>query len=200
MSTRFYNLTVDHGLSFDYGVTSVLAGPRANTVILNLDSQPTLDIGDIIYFKKGQLEIPMFYIQSQVGPIGTNYNLVSYDNRIYSSPVGLTSALWTNYDFDSTINSEVPNYSIESEIARAVYSVNMIEYNLKKRYSVNVRGMKSRYLDDFQDIATSPALFIGDDCAFNGDGVAYRVVLLEDSFDAFNNKFTKDLTFRLANV
>jgi hypothetical protein len=142
----------------------------------------------------------MFYIQSQLGPPGTNYNLVSYDNRIYSSPVGLTSALWTNYDFDSTINSEVPNYSIESEIARAVYSVNMIEYNLKKRYSVNVRGMKSRYLDDFQGIATSTALFIGDDCAFNGDGVAYRVVLLEDSFDAFNNKFTKDLTFRLANV
>jgi hypothetical protein len=76
----------------------------------------------------------------------------------------------------------------------------MIEYNLKKKYSINVRGMKSRYLDDFQDIATSTALFIGDDCAFNGDGVAYRVVLLEDSFDAFNNKFTKDLTFRLANV
>jgi hypothetical protein len=200
MSTRFYNLPVDHGLSFDYGVTSVLAGPRPNTVILNLDSQPTLDIGDIIYFKKGQLEIPMFYIQAQVGPIGTNYNLVSYDNRIYSSPVGLTSALWSNYDFDSTINSVVPNYSIESEVVRAVYSVNMIEYNLKKRYSVNVRGLKSRYLADFQELATSGALFIGDDCAFNGDGVAYRVVLLQDAFDAFNNKFTKDLTFRLANV
>ena len=200
MSTRFYNLPVDHGLSFDYEVTSVLVGPRPNTVILNLAEQPTLDVGDVIYFKKGQLEIPMFFIQPQPGPPGTNYNLVSYDNRIYSSPVGLTSGLWTNYDFDSTINSSVPNYSIESEIARAVYSVNMIEYNLKKRYSVNVRGLKSRYLADFQELATSSALFIGDDCAFNGDGVAYRVVLLQDAFDAFNNKFTKDLTFRLANV
>jgi hypothetical protein len=198
MATKFYSKVVDHGLSFDYTVNSVTSQPQPNRLLLNFEQQPTLAVGDIIYFKKGSLEIPMFYIGAVPGPGAEN--LVSYDYRIYPSPVGLTSALWTNYSFDSTINSIVPNYSIESEIARAVYSVNMIEYNLKKRYSVNVRGLKSRYLANFQKLTTSSALFIGDDCEFNGDGVAYKVVLLEDSFDAFNNKFTKDLTFRLANV
>jgi hypothetical protein len=166
--------------------------------VITLDQQPTLAIGDIIYFKKGDLEIPMFYIGPVVG-IG-NTNLVSYDYRMYPSPVGLTSSLWSNYKEDTSINSNVPNYSIDSKVSRAVYSANMIEYTKKLRYEVNVRGLRSRYLDDFQDIATASSLFLGDDCAFDGDGVAYKVVLLEDSFDAFNNKFTKDLNFKVANV
>jgi hypothetical protein len=166
--------------------------------VLNFAQQPTLAVGDIIYFKKGSLEIPMFYIGPVVG-VGFP-NLVSYDYRIYPSPVGLTSSLWSNYTFDALVRNDVPNYSIESEVSRAVYSKNMIEYYKKNRYNINVRGLKSRYLGDFQSLANSSALFVGDDCEFNGDGVAYKVVLIEDSFDAFRNNFTKDLSFKLANV
>jgi hypothetical protein len=198
MATKFYHVPVDHGLAFDYGVSAVASQPKPNRLVITLNQQPTLAVGDIIYFKKGDLEIPMFYIGATPG-IG-NTNLVSYDYRIYPSPVGLTSALWSNYTNDTSINSSVHNYSIDSKVSRAVYSTNMIEYTKKLRYEINVRGLRSRYLDDFQDIATASALFLGDDCAFDGDGVAYKVVLLEDSFDAFNNKFTKDLNFNVANV
>jgi hypothetical protein len=198
MATKFYNKAVDHGIAFDYTVNSVTAQPQPNRLVLNFAQQPTLAVGDIIYFKKGSLEIPMFYIGPVVG-VGFP-NLVSYDYRIYPSPVGLTSSLWSNYTFDALVRNDVPNYSIESEVSRAVYSKNMIEYYKKNRYSLNVRGLKSKYLGDFQSIANSSALYIGDDCEFNGDGVAYKVVLLEDSFDAFRNNFTKDLSFKLANV
>jgi hypothetical protein len=198
MATKFYNKAVDHGIAFDYTVNSVTSQPQPNRLVLNFAQQPTLAVGDIIYFKKGSLEIPMFYI----GPVlGVGFpNLVSYDYRIYPSPVGLTSSLWSNYTFDALVRNDVPNYSIESEVSRAVYSKNMIEYYKKNRYSLNVRGLKSRYLGDFQSLANSSALFVGDDCEFNGDGVAYKVVLLEDSFDAFRNNFTKDLSFKVANV
>jgi hypothetical protein len=198
MATKFYNKAVDHGIAFDYTVNSVTSQPQPNRLVLNFAQQPTLAVGDIIYFKKGSLEIPMFYIGPVVG-VGFP-NLVSYDYRIYPSPVGLTSSLWSNYTFDALVRNDVPNYSIESEVSRAVYSKNMIEYYKKNRYSLNVRGLKSRYLGDFQSLANSSALFVGDDCEFNGDGVAYKVVLLEDSFDAFRNNFTKDLSFKLANV
>jgi hypothetical protein len=198
MATKFYNKAVDHGIAFDYTVNSVTSQPQPNRLVLNFAQQPTLAVGDIIYFKKGSLEIPMFYI----GPVlGVGFpNLVSYDYRIYPSPVGLTSSLWSNVTFDPLIRNDVPNYSIESDVSRAVYSKNMIEYYKKNRYNINVRGLKSKYLGDFQSIANSSALYIGDDCEFNGDGVAYKVVLLEDSFDAFRNNFTKDLSFKLANV
>jgi|694.fasta_scaffold18010_6 hypothetical protein len=198
MATKFYNKAVDHGIAFDYTVNSVTAQPQPNRLVLNFAQQPTLAVGDIIYFKKGSLEIPMFYIGPVVG-VGFP-NLVSYDYRIYPSPVGLTSSLWSNYTFDALVRNDVPNYSIESEVSRAVYSKNMIEYYKKNRYNINVRGLKSRYLGDFQSLANSSALFVGDDCEFNGDGVAYKVVLIEDSFDAFRNNFTKDLSFKLANV
>jgi hypothetical protein len=198
MATKFYNKAVDHGIAFDYTVNSVTSQPQPNRLVLNFAQQPTLAVGDIIYFKKGSLEIPMFYIGPVVG-VGFP-NLVSYDYRIYPSPVGLTSSLWSNYTFDALVRNDVPNYSIESEVSRAVYSKNMIEYYKKNRYSLNVRGLKSRYLGDFQSLANSSALFVGDDCEFNGDGVAYKVVLLEDSFDAFRNNFTKDLSFKVANV
>jgi hypothetical protein len=198
MATKFYNKAVDHGIAFDYTVNSVTSQPQPNRLVLNFAQQPTLAVGDIIYFKKGSLEIPMFYIGPVVG-VGFP-NLVSYDYRIYPSPVGLTSSLWSNYTFDALVRNDVPNYSIESEVSRAVYSKNMIEYYKKNRYSLNVRGLKSRYLGDFQSLANSSALFVGDDCEFNGDGVAYKVVLIEDSFDAFRNNFTKDLSFKLANV
>ena len=198
MATKFYNKPVDHGIAFDYTVNSVTSQPQPNRLVLNFAQQPTLAVGDIIYFKKGSLEIPMFYIGPVVG-VGFP-NLVSYDYRIYPSPVGLTSSLWSNYTFDALVRNDVPNYSIESEVSRAVYSKNMIEYYKKNRYSLNVRGLKSRYLGDFQSLANSSALFVGDDCEFNGDGVAYKVVLLEDSFDAFRNNFTKDLSFKVANV
>jgi hypothetical protein len=198
MATKFYNKAVDHGIAFDYTVNSVTSQPQPNRLVLNFAQQPTLAVGDIIYFKKGSLEIPMFYI----GPVlGVGFpNLVSYDYRIYPSPVGLTSSLWSNVTFDPLIRNDVPNYSIESEVSRAVYSKNMIQYYKKNRYNINVRGLKSKYLGDFQSIANSSALYIGDDCEFNGDGVAYKVVLLEDSFDAFRNNFTKDLSFKVANV
>jgi hypothetical protein len=198
MATKFYNKAVDHGIAFDYTVNSVTSQPQPNRLVLNFAQQPTLAVGDIIYFKKGSLEIPMFYIGPVVG-VGFP-NLVSYDYRIYPSPVGLTSSLWSNYTFDALVRNDVPNYSIESEVSRAVYSKNMIEYYKKNRYNINVRGLKSRYLGDFQSLANSSALFVGDDCEFNGDGVAYKVVLIEDSFDAFRNNFTKDLSFKLANV
>lgn len=198
MATKFYNKAVDHGIAFDYTVNSVTSQPQPNRLVLNFAQQPTLAVGDIIYFKKGSLEIPMFYIGPVVG-VGFP-NLVSYDYRIYPSPVGLTSSLWSNYTFDALVRNDVPNYSIESEVSRAVYSKNMIEYYKKNRYSINVRGVKSKYLGDFQSLANSSALFVGDDCEFNGDGVAYKVVLLEDSFDAFRNNFTKDLSFKVANV
>lgn len=200
MATKFYHVPVGHGMSFDYGVNSVASQVKPNRLLLDFAQQPTVAVGDIIYFKKGDLEIPMFDLGSQPGPPGTNYRLVSYDYRIYPSPVGLTSSLWSNYTNDTSINSSVHNYSIDSKVSRAVYSTNMIEYTKKLRYEVNVRGLRSRYLDNFQDIATASSLFLGDDCAFDGDGVAYKVVLLEDSFDAFNNKFTKDLNFKVANV
>jgi hypothetical protein len=198
MATKFYNKAVGHGMAFDYTINSVTAQPQPNRLVLDFAEQPTLAIGDIIYFKKGSLEIPMFYI----GPVlGVGFaNLVSYDYRIYPSPVGVTSAMWSNVTFDPLIRNDVPNYSIESEVSRAVYSKNMIEYYKKNRYNINVRGLKSRYLGDFQSLANSSALFVGDDCEFNGDGVAYKVVLLEDSFDAFRNNFTKDLSFKVANV
>jgi hypothetical protein len=198
MATKFYNKAVDHGIAFDYTVNSVTSQPQPNRLVLNFAQQPTLAVGVIIYFKKGSLEIPMFYIGPVVG-VGFP-NLVSYDYRIYPSPVGLTSSLWSNYTFDALVRNDVPNYSIESEVSRAVYSKNMIEYYKKNRYSLNVRGLKSKYLGDFQSIANASALFVGDDCEFNGDGVAYKVVLLEDSFDAFRNNFTKDLSFKLSNV
>ena len=199
MATKFYHVGVSQSILFDPTVNSVSSQVKPNRLLLDFADAP-VSVGKIIYFEKGNIHIPMFDLGSQPGPPGTNYRLVSYDYRIYPSPVGLTSGVWSSYTNDNSINSIVPNYSIDSKISRAVYSENMIEYTKKLRYEVNVRGLRSRYLDDFQDIATASALFLGDDCAFDGDGVAYKVVLLEDSFDAFNNKFTKDLNFKVANL
>ena len=199
MATKFYHVGVSQSMLFDPTVNSVASQVKPNRLLLDFAEAP-INVGKIIYFQKGNLQIPMFDLGPVPGPLGTIYRLVSYDYRIYPSPVGLTSGSWGSYTNDNSINSSVPNYSIDSKISRAVYSTNMIEYTKKLRYEVNVRGLRSRYLDNFQDIATSSALFLGDDCAFDGDGVAYKVVLLEDSFDAFNNKFTKDLNFKVANV
>jgi len=132
---------------------------------------------------------------------------MSYDKNIYSDAISsMTSFLIyakdltesvQPYDEYITVNSDVSySYRINTRVETAAYSEQYIRYKIKTYHDLILDSTRRYFFEDFSNIATSSNTIMIDDCG-GPNGVAYKVYMPETTFELFNNKFRKDITFRI---
>jgi len=132
---------------------------------------------------------------------------MSYDKNIYSDDISsMTSFLIyakdltesvQPYDEYITVNSDVSySYRINTRVETAAYSEQYIRYKIKTYHDLILDSTRRYFFEDFSNIATASNTIIIDDCG-GPNGVAYKVYMPETTFELFNNKFRKDITFRI---
>ena len=132
---------------------------------------------------------------------------MSYDKNIYSDTISsmtnfliyaknLTESVQP-YDEYITVNSDVSySYRINTRVETAAYSEQYIRYKIKTYHDLMLDSTRRYFFKDFSNIATASNTIIIDDCG-GPNGVAYKVYMPETTFELFNNKFRKDITFRI---
>ena len=132
---------------------------------------------------------------------------MSYDKNIYSDAISamtnfliyaknLTEAVQP-YDEYITVNSDVSySYRINTRVETAAYSGQYIRYKIKTYHDLILDSTRRYFFEDFSNIATASNTIMIDDCG-GPNGAAYKVYMPETTFELFNNKFRKDVTFRI---
>ena len=132
---------------------------------------------------------------------------MSYDKNIYSDAISamtnfliyaknLTEAVQP-YDEYITVNSDVSySYRINTRVETAAYSGQYIRYKIKTYHDLILDSTRRYFFEDFINIATASNTIMIDDCG-GPNGAAYKVYMPETTFELFNNKFRKDITFRI---
>ena len=132
---------------------------------------------------------------------------MSYDNNIYSDAISsmtnfliyaknLTETVQP-YNEYITVNSDVSySYRINTRVETAAYSEQYIRYKIKTYHDLILDSTRRYFFEDFSNIATASNTIMIDDCG-GPNGVAYKVYMPETTFELFNNKFRKDVTFRI---
>ena len=73
---------------------------------------------------------------------------------------------------------------------------NLVKQTRVTYYDLILDSTRRYFFEDFSNIATASNAIMVDDCA-SPNGVAYKVYMPETTFELFNNKFRKDVTFRI---
>ena len=132
---------------------------------------------------------------------------MSYDKNIYSDAISamtsfliyaknLTEAVQP-YDEYITVNIDVSySYRINTRVETAAYSGQYIRYKIKTYHDFILDSTRRYFFEDFINIATASNTIMIDDCG-GPNGAAYKVYMPETTFELFNNKFRKDITFRI---
>lgn len=132
---------------------------------------------------------------------------MSYDKNIYSDAISsmtrfliyaknLTES-FQPYDKYITVNSDVSySYRINTRVETAAYSEQYIRYKIKTYHDLILDSTRRYFFEDFINIATASNTIMIDDCG-GPNGAAYKVYMPETTFELFNNKFRKDITFRI---
>jgi len=125
---------------------------------------------------------------------------ISYDYRIYTDSI---SDMTNFLIYADAINSEISKklnvseaYKISTNIETAAYSEQYIRYKVTTKHDLIIDARRRNLLEDFFDIVSASNIFIVDTCG-SPNGVAYKLFIESDTFDAFNNKFRKDVKFRI---
>lgn len=132
---------------------------------------------------------------------------VSYDYNIYNDDLANMDKfnIYAEYETNviqpynkyitSTQNSSY-SYKINARVETAVYSEQYIRYKINTYYDVVLDSTRRYFFEDFINIATAGEIIMIDDCA-SPNGVAYKVYMPETNFQLFNNKFRKNVTFKI---
>ena len=147
-------------------------------------------------------------VTGKVASLGGGWDIsMSYDKNIYSDAISsMTSFLIyakdltesvQPYDEYITVNRDVSySYRINTRVETAAYSEQYIRYKIKTYHDLILDSTRRYFFEDFSNIATASNTIIIDDCG-GPNGVAYKVYMPETTFELFNNKFRKDVTFRI---
>ena len=215
MATYFYSFSSypETDLSVKGSIASYLDDSNG---LVTVESEPDFNlnngvvVGDAIkLYSSTDSSIYVYGILTgKVAVIGGGWAIsISYDKNIYSDSIAsMTDFLIYSknlqetqqpYDEYITVNENVSYaYRINARIETAAYSEQYIRYKVKTYYDVILDSTRRYFFEDFSNIATAANTFLIDDCA-SPNGVAYKVYMPETTFELFNNKFRKDVTFRI---
>lgn len=208
MATYFYSFDSypDTNISIAGNIESY-SEAASGLVTITSDAGFSLDasvvIGDAIKIYDSTNTSNFIYavITGKSAVIGGGYNIsISYDYSIYSdSLVDMDKFIVYAKDFGNniTVNNNVSYaYRLNARIETAAYSEQYIRYKVNTYYDVILDSTRRFFFDDFSNIASAGNTIMIDDCG-GPNGVAYKVYMPETTFELFNNKFRKDVTFRI---
>tara|TARA_R110001606_G_scaffold162775_2_gene306900 strand:- start:2227 stop:2892 length:666 start_codon:yes stop_codon:yes gene_type:complete len=124
-----------------------------------------------------------------------NDDLTNMDKFIIYAKAVFPNGQPTNKYITSTQNSSY-SYRINARVETAVYSEQYIRYKINTYYDVVLDSTRRYFFEDFINIATASDIIMIDDCA-SPSGVAYKVYMPESNFQLLNNKFRKNVTFKI---
>lgn len=177
-----------------------------NTFSLDTD----VEVGDVVKLFDNSDNSNFIYavLTAKSAVIGGGFLLsVSYDYNIYNDDLTnmdkfiiYAKAVFpagqpTNKYITSTQNSSY-SYRINARVETAVYSEQYIRYKINTYYDVVLDSTRRYFFEDFINIATASDIIMIDDCA-SPSGVAYKVYMPESNFQLLNNKFRKNVTFKI---
>lgn len=208
MATYFYSFNsypdTDPGV---IGTIDNYSASSSGLVTITTDTSFMLDsnvvVGDAVKIYDASETSTFIYgiLTSKASVIGGGYYLsISYDYNVYSDGLANMDRFVVyakDYLTNITVNSDVSYaYKINARIETAAYSEQYIRYKVKSYYDVILDSTRRYFFEDFSNIATASNVIMIDDCA-SPNGVAYKVYMPETTFELFNNKFRKDVTFRI---
>jgi hypothetical protein len=184
--------------------------------LVTIESEPDFSlnngvvVGDVVKLYSSADNSIFIYgiLTGKVGVVGGGWAIsLSYDKNIYSDTISSmdTFLIYAKaltepqqpYDEYITVNSDVSYaYRINARVETAAYSEQYIRYKVKTYYDLILDSTRRYFFEDFSNIATASNAIMVDDCA-SPNGVAYKVYMPETTFELFNNKFRKDVTFRI---
>lgn len=134
---------------------------------------------------------------------------ISYDYRIYSDALsdmtnfliygkGVRATNQPGSEYISSKEDAVDAYKINVQIETAAYSEQYIRYKVTEKYDLVIDSQRRKLLGDFFEVARAANIFIIDDCA-SPNGVAYKLFFDGEAFESFNNKFRKEVKFRIVS-
>jgi hypothetical protein len=208
MATYFYSF--DSYPDTDAGVNGTIdsySESSSGIVTITTDTGFSLDsnvvVGDVVKLYDASDSSNFIYavLTGRAAVIGGGYNLsVSYDYNVYTDSLANMDKFTVyakDYLTNITVNENASYaYRINARIETAAYSEQYIRYKVKTYYDVILDSTRRYFFEDFSNIATASNAIMIDDCA-SPNGVAYKVYMPETTFELFNNKFRKDVTFRI---
>jgi len=215
MATYFYSFDSypDTDLSIADAIDSYIDDSNGSvTISTGADFNLNVDVvvGDAIKLYNSSDTSVFVYgvLTGKVAVIGGGWDIsMSYDKNIYSDAISsmtnfliyaknLTESVQP-YDEYVTVNSDVSySYRINTRVETAAYSEQYIRYKIKTYHDLILDSTRRYFFEDFSNIATASNTIMIDDCG-GPNGVAYKVYMPETTFELFNNKFRKDVTFRI---
>ncbi len=215
MATYFYSFDSypDTDLSVSGNIESYTDDSNGSvTISTGADFNLNVDVvvGDAIKLYNSSDTSVFVYgvLTGKVAVIGGGWDIsMSYDKNIYSDAISsmtnfliyaknLTESVQP-YDEYITVNSDVSySYGIKTRVETAAYSEQYIRYKIKTYHDLTLDSTRRYFFEDFSNIATASNTIMIDDCG-GPNGVAYKVYMPETTFELFNNKFRKDVTFRI---
>lgn len=170
---------------------------------LELGDIPSPDVleGDIVRISNGNDFIYGVFKRWLPGqPAGQGGFQMTYDyDMYYSDPTTMAffATYPSGYNLYQTINDKVESYRLTYAFSRATYSKLMLTYNTKMEYFLTIDDKRRFLVGEMLPALISDDLFLVDPCKTQGD-VCYKISLMEDSFEAYNNKFKKTIQFKIA--
>lgn len=126
---------------------------------------------------------------------------VSFDSNIYSitpSPVTNYSVQVYSKNYYSTYLEDFASVlSFKSSIEKAHYSNQLIAYSRKISHKVEVNDLRRNFYPNSKSLLLANSIFLINTC-FDGVTAAYKVAADDSTFDIFNNKYKKSISFTVA--
>ena len=163
----------------------------------------TFSVGDVAKLYDSTDSSVFIYCRlvGAVAVIGGGWDIqISYDHNIYNADLDDVSSFIVyskdNASYISVKAGAAETYKIGVQLETAAYSEQYIRYKVTERYDITIDTKRRQLMGYFFDVARAANAFIIDDCN-NSYGVAYKVFMQGESFEAFNNKFRKEVKFRI---
>ena len=217
MATYFYYFnSYQNAPSTGTGGAIVTATSSSNGIVEVVSATGNIDqyvvVGDVVKLYSNTDTSKFIYgvLTSFSANIGDGYTLnISYDYRIYSDALsdmtnfliygkGVRATNQAGSEYISSKEDAVDAYKINVQIETAAYSEQYIRYKVTEKYDLVIDSQRRKLLGDFFEVARSANIFIIDDCA-SPNGVAYKLFFDGEAFESFNNKFRKEVKFRIVS-
>lgn len=192
------------------GYTQSSSGVVTITTETTFSLDIDVEVGDVIKLYDNSDSSNFIYaiLTAKTSIVGGGHELsISYDYNIYNDDLANLDKFIvyakelhpagqpTNKYITSTQNVS-SSYRINARVETAVYSEQYIRYKINTYYDVVLDSTRRYFFEDFINIVTASDIIMIDDCA-SPSGVAYKVYMPESNFQLLNNKFRKNVTFKI---
>lgn len=191
------------------GDVMTISYPTADSAIvefnLNIPPLGSVVAGDVVLISKTtDPDDFLIGVIDAVNPGPTIYDAsvrIGFNQNVYSlnGSVGYDIKIYSAGDTALRVADFATAYELSAQIESAAYSNRLIKYSNKTTYNLTIDDARRRFFDYAQDIIEAESVFIVDDCE-GTRGHAYKVMVVDDTIEFFNNKFRKRINFRVAAV